>query len=289
MGVSCSSDQSAPQNGRIPPCQMHRMNPQRNCMTCQQFMRSQNFRNTYREPLAQQYAPRLQQRYPPQVNRQRPPERPPMMRQPLPQRGMGMMHNEGPPVFRPQYIEGSSSQMMRGRSPQVVGRPYSQNIGGRSPQMVETISPQVIPQMQMPPPEAVMPQPQTVSPPQIFKQPQMIPTVKTMPMNMAASQPQVVYQPTTQDVEHVLTLQPINQETCVRNVIYPRTQNMEIVVSQQEVLPIPKVITAPEPPPCSPNILLPEVYRTPQQPINRNFVQQPSANTVNNRYQPRFN
>jgi len=308
MGGVCSSDQSAPQKRRPLPCNMHRMNPQRNCMSCQQFMRSQNFRNTYPDPRAQRYPPRLQQRYPPQFNRQRTPERPPVMRppmrqsmrQPLPQRGRGMMNNQGPPKERRQYYDGPSqtmggrppqvnqgppeerrqyydgpSQTMGGRPPQVGPGSYSQIMGGRSPQM-EAIPQQGLPQIRMPPPQEIISQPQMLPPSQI----RMAPTMKTMPFQAAAPQPPVIYEPSAQNVEQVVTLQPITQGTCTMNVTAPQPKN---VAFQQEVLPIPKVINAPEPPPCPTDILVPDAYSSPQQSNNGNFVQQPQA-----RYQPRY-
>jgi len=277
MGGSCSSDQSAPQYRRG---EMQRMNPQRG----QQFMRRQNFRNTHPDPRAQRYPPRLQQRYPPQVNRQRTADRAPVMRQPmrqpLPQRGRGMMmYNQGPPEERRPYYDGPS-QSMGGRLPQVGRGSYSQNMGGRPPQM-ETIPQQGLPQMQMPPPQETIRQPQTMPPPQMITQPRMVPKVETMPFRDAASQPTVRYQPPAQNMEQVVTVQPITQETCSMNVAAPQPQN---VAFQQEVLPIPKVITAPEPPPCPTDILQPDAYSSPQHSMNGHFVQQSQA-----RYQPRFN
>lgn len=278
MGGSCCSDQSAPQYRRG---QMQRMNPQRS----QQLVRRQNFRNTYPDPRAQRYPPRLQQRYPPPINRQRTPERrpvmrPPMhqpMRQPLPQRGRGMMYNRGPPEERRQYYDGPP-QTMGGRLPQ-GGRGSPQIMGGRSPQM-ETIPQQGLPRIKMPPPQQIILQPQMVPPQQVITQPRMEPTLKTMPFQDAAPQPAVRYQPPAQ-MEQVVTMQPITQETCTMNVTPPQPQNVSF---QQEVLPIPKVINAPEPPPCPTDILLPDAYSSPQQSRNGNFVQQPQA-----RYQPRFN
>lgn len=278
MGGVCSSDQSVPQKRRPLPCNIHRMNPQRNCMTCQQFMRSQNFRNTYPDPRAQRYPPRLQQRYPPQFNGQRTPERPPVMRQPmrqpLPQRGRGMMNHQGPPEERRQYYDGPS-QTMGGRLPQVGTGSYSQIMGGRPPQM-EAIPQQGLPQIRMPHPQEIISQPQMVPPSQI----RMAPTMKTMPFQAAAPQPPVIYEPSAQNVEQVVTVQPITQGTCTMNVTAPQPQN---VAFQQEVLPIPKVITAPEPPPCPTDILPLDAYSSPQQSNNGNFVHQLQA-----RYQPRF-
>lgn len=275
MGGICASDQSAPQYRRG---DMQRMNPQRG----QQFMRRQNFRNTHPDPRAQRYPPRLQQRYPPQVNRQRTPERPPVMRpsmrQPLPQRGGGMMYNQGPPEERRQYYDGPS-RTMGGRLPQAGTGSYSHNMGGRPPQM-EAIPQQGLPQIQMPPPQEIMLPPQMMPPPQMITQPRMAPKLETM-FQDAAPQPPVRYQPQAQNMEQVVTLQPITQGTCSMNVATPQPQN---VAFQQEVLPIPKVITAPEPPPCPTDILLPDAYSSPQQSRNGNFVQQPQA-----RYQPRFN
>jgi len=263
MGGSCSSDQSVPQNRRV----------------AHGNMRSQNFRNSYPNPRAQRYPPRPQNRYPPQVNRQRIPERPPMMRQPLPQQGRGMIYNQGPPVEQRQYYD-RPSQTMGGQSPQIGKGSYPQVMGGRSPQM-EAIPQQGLPQIQMPPPQEVIPQPRMVHPPPRITQAQMAPRFKAMPFQAEAPQPPVIFQPPTPTVEQVVSMKPITQETCSMNVTAPQPQSFAF---QEEVLSIPKVITAPEPPPCPTNILPPDVYTSPQAPINRSFVQQPRA-----RYQPRFN
>jgi len=263
MGAVCSSDQSAPQKRHVVPSNM----------------RNQNFRNTYPDPRAQRYPPRPQNRYPPQVNRQRIPERPPMMRQPIPPQGRGMMYTQGPPVEQRQYYD-RPTQTMGGRVPQVGRGSYPQMMGGRSPQM-EAIPQQGLPQIQMPPPQEVILQPRIVHPPQMVTQAQMAPTLKTMPFQSAVPQPPVIAQPPAQNVEQVVTLKPITQGTCAMSVPAHQPQ---IVTFQEEVLPIPKVITAPEPPPCPMDILPPDAYTSPQAPVNGNFMQQPQA-----RYQPRFN
>jgi len=145
MGLACSADQSMPLNTGVSPCQRHRMNPQRDCRACQEFMKSRR-----PEPRGNQFAPRVQQRFPlprqlnqnrvgpmglsPQIPRGPSPiimgNSSPMMSPPMESRPQGM--SSAIPLTQPQVIQGSALHI-----PQQVMPPRMISQEVRTPNVVQ--------------------------------------------------------------------------------------------------------------------------------------------------------
>jgi len=251
LGLACSSDQSMPQNTGASPCQRHRMNPQRDCRACQDFMRSR-----HPEPRGNQFAPRVQQRFPPPMRHQGPPQQPPIGSRPFLQ-GRSTM---SPPVAQHHLNQNRVGPI--GPSPQIPGGPSPLEMGVSSPQIMSqtnmgsplqglssAMQPQVIQGSALHIPQQVMP-------------------------------PQVINQ-------EVRTVQTSAQPLCQTSVVLPPTQ--EILQPHKVVMPLPTVIRAPALPPCPTNMLVQKVRSSPQRPEIRTFAPQATHSRIQPQHQqPRF-
>jgi len=315
MGHACSSDQVMPENLRVSPCPRHKMNPQRNCRACEEFMRSRR-----PEPRNNQFAPRVQQRYPPHMRGQMPPQQPPMGHQPFAQ-GRSMMPNQGPPhqmeqlrggPVRPaqQLIgdRGRPTQQRMGGSgrptPQMMGgpeRPIQQMMGGPPRQMISQ------PPMGGPTPQMISQPPMGRPAPQMISQPPMGLPLGAPPqgvsVTMPAAQrpmiqghairlPQQVMPPRviSQEVPMPTVIQAPAPPPCSTDVIVPQPQYEEIlpaqkVVYEQVVMPMPKAVTAPAPPPCPTGTVVQELSAAPQISYPGSFPQQPMYGTIHPQHQ----
>jgi len=246
MGLTCSSDQSGPPNANVSPCPRHRMSPQRDCRACQEFMRSRR-----PEPRRNQYPARVQQSNPPQMRGQRPPQQGhPPQQAPIGHSAQERYMRNNPVAphprrdFSQQMIRGPPREMM-GKQPVHITRGQPAHLMGGKPahmtsgQPAQMMGGQPAHMMGEQPAHMMGGQPLQMmggQPPQMMGQPQIGSHFQGVLGSVPSAQP------------------PIIQDSGAhipRQAMPPRVVNQEV--------PMPTVIQAPAPPPCSTDILTTEM------------------------------
>jgi len=285
MGNACSSDQGIPPNVSVHPCPRHKMNPQRDCRACQEFMRSRR-----PEPRGYQVDQRVQQRYSPHIRGHEPATKPQGVHHAFPQ-GRSTMPNQRQPQYMSQHRGPGvqSPPMMRPQSRPMLGGPSQQIRLGPSPKIMGRPSQRMMFQNQAAPMPG--PSPENMGGPsqRMMSHNQAAPLLQGMSVEMPSAAPQIMNEYAAHIPQQVNAPQVIHQGVVMPSVIQAPARTpcvTEVIVPQQyeEVLPappmtyepvamsVPKEIIAPALPPCPTDITVQEMHSAPQHTI---FQQQP--------------